>query len=1418
MGKILGLDLGTNSIGLAVRDLDEDDLLKNQLEYFTSIIFPSGVGKDKTGEFSFAAQRTKYRSTRRLYQSRKYRLWSTLKLLIENGFCPLSMEDLEKWSKYDKAKGLKREYPINAHEFEQWIRLDFDGDGIADYSSPYQLRAELMNRQFDFENQIEKYKLGRALYHIAQRRGFKSSKGTSLKDLKEDRISISEDDDMSSVLQKSEEQKSSKIKSYMEEHNLPTVGCALYDLEKSKERIRSSEFQVVRSQYRDEIKSIFNYQNGIDINSDFCKRILSEKKNEGTIFYKRPLRSQKGLVGKCTLETNKYRSPITYPSFEKFRAWCFINNIRYKESENGDNLPLTLDIKQDLYNEVFLTHKNDFDFKVIRDWLQRKLASQLSSVLSYENKTINYKDKTNVSACPISSRLKDLLGDDWESVQIKSDRTRGKNNHTIIYDYKSIWNVCYSSEELEFVIDFAKNKLCFAEDKQVLVKRLWSDIAGRQGYSALSVKAIDNINRFLVKGLMYTDSVLLAKLPDIFAEKWNDEVENDLTSSISQIIDENRLQKEIYSIVNKLIANYKSLGYNKDTKVNERFAEHNYNYILQDSDFEDINKCLDEEYKGKKISKEERQIIFDLVKCYYQDFFASKVRDYYKMPKLADTLSLYLMEYYPEINKDKLGKIYHPSMIYIYKDPGMTKLKDGRTFRLLGSPVIGAIKNPMAMRVLHTLRRKVNQLIIDGIIDEDTRVVVETAREFNDANMRWAIEQYQGNKEKQNNEIISVLKEYFNIGNDGIVPDDDVDKVRLLLEQNDNINENIKEKETNFLSITKKDIEKYALWLEQGCRCIYTGKVITLTDLFAENKCDIEHTIPRSISFDDSLVNKTICDSYYNRNIKKNQIPTQLPNYEIKSPEYGSIKDRIQLWIDRVELIKNNIEYWKKKSKNAADKDSKDKAIRQQHLWRFELDYWSNKVKTFTVKADELDDKFRNNQLNDTRIITKYAYHFLKTVFNSVDVQKGNITAEFRKIAGIQDDGVKKDRSLHSHHAIDATVLTIIPSSVKRDKLIKLYYKYLESKNSANINSQEIKEFNDLKSSIIPKDASGISQFINDNIFVDHVKRDVVLIPSKRKARIRGKEVVLSNGKNKWLSGDTIRGQIHGESYFGAIHCFKRDQENKVLLDKNGKQEIETKYVIRRELKYKKNSSDTGFNNWDELEKAIVNKNLVAMMKRQYPENISFQDVLKCGVYMLDKQGNRVGGKIRHVRCFTRESNPLILKDQTYPSMCDYKNHYYVQMGDLFAMCKYVNNEGDNEKVEYRVLSLYDIVQNRKLGMEDIPIQISVKNKIYKLSLVLKKGDMILLYKDNVDELKELDRKELVNRLYEVKLFRSDKKMIMIHHNSSEGYNQSNATTIDYNSFDKLPNQIRCAFSVVNYLVRGIDFELTTDGNIKFLW
>ena len=180
MTKILGIDLGTGSIGLALRNPDLGSNLTSQLEYFSSDIFQAGVGIDKTGEYSLAAERTANRQSRRLKATRRRRLWATLQLLIDNDLCPMDQSSLEQWRTYDKKRNLFRKYPTQDKAFNAWIKLDFNQDGSADYSSPYQLRRELATKQFDFSLTENRYKLGRAIYHIAQRRGFKSSKGETI--------------------------------------------------------------------------------------------------------------------------------------------------------------------------------------------------------------------------------------------------------------------------------------------------------------------------------------------------------------------------------------------------------------------------------------------------------------------------------------------------------------------------------------------------------------------------------------------------------------------------------------------------------------------------------------------------------------------------------------------------------------------------------------------------------------------------------------------------------------------------------------------------------------------------------------------------------------------------------------------------------------------------------------------------------------------------------------------------------------------------------------------------------------------------------------------------------------------------------------------------------------------------------------
>ena len=1417
MGKTVGLDLGTNSIGISLRNSDlSSKNITEQLVYFSSIIFKSGVGKEKSGEFSYAAKRTEKRTIRRLYQARKYRIWATLKLLIENGFCPLSMSDWEKWSQYDKAKGLKRQYPVGATDFEQWVRLDFNGDGIADYSSPFQLRAELMEKQFDFTNQTDRYKLGRALYHIAQRRGFRSSKGETLKEQEINEATDTQETDISDALKKSEEKKSGKLVDYMKQYQLKTVGCAFAHLEKNGIRVRNSEYQAVRSQYKEEIQQIFDFQNGLDKNSDFYKRLVSEKKGEGTIFYKRPLRSQKGLVGNCSLEPNKSRCPISHPEFEKFRAWCLINNIRFGE-ELKDTL--TIEQKEQLYKDKFLLTRNSFKFEEIKEWIEKRTAQKLD----YGKKTINYKDKTSISGCPISGRLKNLLGNDWESWEYTSgeEKTNLKTGEVkqIKYNANDLWHVCFSFDEPEYVEEFAKNKLHFDDNQTKQLVRIYGAI--QQGYGMLSLKATHNINRFLQKGLIYTDAVLLAKLPDIFKDKWA-ENEEYITSKIDEIINTNRQQKLLYNIANTLIADYKSL------ELTEQFAYKNYEYKLADSDLNNVKKTaiavIGEKTWTKKEVTEQEQILAKVSEL-YQEFFASEKRDYFKLPKVANALADFLHETYQFLTENDLHKIYHPSLIEYYTPAKDEQIEDGRWLKLLGSPVIGALKNPMAMRVLHILRRQINAMLktVDEngntLIDENTRIVVETARELNDANMRWAIEAYQREREAENKEYEKIIKEFFP---NREINDDDIEQVRLICEQHDIPEDGIireqkaKTKESKNVPTYKKDITKYRLWLEQGCRCLYTGKIINIANLFDDNAFDIEHTIPRSLSFDDSLANLTVCDAHFNRTIKKNQIPTQLSNYE-------DIKLRLQPWFDKVEQLKDNVEFWKAQSKRAQDKDRNDRCIRQKHLWLMELDYWQKKVDRFTMT--EVTSGFRNNQLNDTRIITKYAYHYLKTIFSKVEVQKGNVTANYRKMLGVQSVDEKKCRDKHSHHAIDATILTLIPTAAQRDKMLEIFFMIQEKKRlNEDASKLEIELEKEKKSCGLSGNISDIVPYIENNILVNHIAKNQALTPAKRKSRVRGKEVFVKNKNgefvNKWIVGDSIRGQLHGETFYGAITQAQKDENGKIMRDKNGAIIInEDKFfVVRRELKFKENPQAAGFKDWNELEKATIDKDLFAIMKGQFPEQTSFKEACESGIYMFKKNRNGIidysdeckVNKIRHIRCYTSIKNPLAIKKHTYLSTKPYKHNYYAEMGDLYVMCKY--EDAEKTEREYHIWSLFDISQNRKDGIEDIPTTIlSKKRKHLQLTQQIKTGDMVLLYKHSPLELTEMDMNALSQRLYVVRGFENPSLIKLVRHvNAQADKDLGKGESIkDYHN---MPEKIRCGINTISFLTKGVDFDITSTG------
>ncbi|MBO6066783.1 MAG: type II CRISPR RNA-guided endonuclease Cas9, partial [Kiritimatiellae bacterium] len=149
--KTLGIDLGTNSLGWAILDNITGDILDKGV-----VVFPEGIDPANDTLETPAAIRRAKRAGRRLKFRRKLRKWILLKLLIQNGMTPLKLEELEEWRKNSK-------YPVGNKAFIAWLKS-------SDTSNPYVDRANAAS------GKVDKLVLGRALYHLAQRRGFKSSR------------------------------------------------------------------------------------------------------------------------------------------------------------------------------------------------------------------------------------------------------------------------------------------------------------------------------------------------------------------------------------------------------------------------------------------------------------------------------------------------------------------------------------------------------------------------------------------------------------------------------------------------------------------------------------------------------------------------------------------------------------------------------------------------------------------------------------------------------------------------------------------------------------------------------------------------------------------------------------------------------------------------------------------------------------------------------------------------------------------------------------------------------------------------------------------------------------------------------------------------------------------------------------------
>ena len=522
-----------------------------------------------------------------------------------------------------------------------------------------------------------------------------------------------------------------------------------------------------------------------------------------------------------------------------------------------------------------------------------------------------------------------------------------------------------------------------------------------------------------------------------------------------------------------------------------------------------------------------------------------------------------------DVKSNIYDKLYHPSMIDTYKQS-----ENG----FLGSPRTSSVRNPMAMRALFQLRRLVNRLLAEGKIAPSTIIHIEMSRQLNDSNMREAIDKWQKEQEKANADARKAIIEDSPIA-----------------EPSDN------------------EILKYRLWKEQGNKCVYTGKQINMCDfLGAHPKYDIEHTIPRSIGGDDSAMNKTLADAEFNRKEKGAKLPTQLSIID-------SVYEHIVGWKAKIEDLERKVSSSKRKS--FADKESKDKEIVSRNLLKLELAYWRGKYERFTMT--DYKRGFKNSQGVDAGIISKYARLYLNSLFPKVYTVKGFVTAEFRKLWGLQQTS-SKDRSTHIHHCIDAIVVACV-SNIEYNQLLAYYKQYEQYNWYRNVPKPTfVKPWDTFTEDVIS---------IGKDLLVSHYTPDNLGKNTKKRRKVKGKVM-----EGEYSQGDSVRGVLNQDSFYGAIDC-------------NGS----TKFVIRRELSSLKESE------YKSVLDSIVDP-VVKGKVNDAVEKLGFKAAMESPIWM--NEDKRI--PIKKVRCFVKSTNPICLKEHRDKSKHIYKQNYYVAHGGLY--------------------------------------------------------------------------------------------------------------------------------------------------------
>ncbi|MBQ8362073.1 MAG: type II CRISPR RNA-guided endonuclease Cas9 [Bacteroidaceae bacterium] len=389
-----------------------------------------------------------------------------------------------------------------------------------------------------------------------------------------------------------------------------------------------------------------------------------------------------------------------------------------------------------------------------------------------------------------------------------------------------------------------------------------------------------------------------------------------------------------------------------------------------------------------------------------------------------------------------------------------------------------SLRNPVVEKILNQMVNVINEIITTyGKPDE---IRIELARE---------LKKNQKEREELTKSIANATKE--------------TEAIRKILQT-----------EFGMAHVSRNDILRYRLYEElkdNGYKTLYSDTYIPREDIFSK-KFDIEHIIPKSRLFDDSFSNKTL--EVRSINIEKGNKTA----YDFVADKYG--EDTLQKYINRCEALFKNKKTKLRKLKMTESEIPSDFIERDlrntQYIAKKALAMLNEICRRVVATTGSVTDKLREDwQLVDVMKELNWDKYATIGAVEYFEDKDG------RRIGRIRDWTKRND---HRHHAMDALTVAFTKD---------VFVQYFNNKNASDKpNSNEFaiknKYFNEGKAiAPIP-----LSEFRSE------AKREMedILVSIKAKNKVVTNNINFSKrkgGVNQRVQ-QTPRGQLHLETVYGS--------------------------------------------------------------------------------------------------------------------------------------------------------------------------------------------------------------------------------------------------------------------------------------------